>query len=83
MPLGKVIEMFERPMSVNAAMHAPRETRLATGATMRVEPEYLVEELHPLQWPARDTWGKRRCSATAAGNPSISSTSGTAVFALS
>lgn len=48
MAFAKVIEMFERPKSVKAAMRALLETRVATGATLRVEPEYLIEELHPL-----------------------------------
>jgi hypothetical protein len=48
MSFAKVIEMFDNSRPAKAAVHALLETRVATGATLRIEPEYLVEELHPL-----------------------------------
>lgn len=48
MAFAKVIEMFDKSRPARAAVHALLDTRVATGATLRIEPEYLVEELHPL-----------------------------------
>jgi hypothetical protein len=48
MAFAKVMEIFDNSTPAKAAVHALLETRVATGATLRIEPEYLVEELHPL-----------------------------------
>jgi osmotically-inducible protein OsmY len=45
---AKVIEMFDDLASVRLAKQELIETGVATGGTLRIEPEYLVEDLHPL-----------------------------------
>jgi hypothetical protein len=49
MAFAKVIEVFDDAGSVRLAVHELITTGVATGGTLRVEPEYLDEDLHPLE----------------------------------
>ena len=59
MTFVQVIGMFDDPAALERAESALIEARLATGATIRVEPEELVEDLHPPR-PDRGLWERLR-----------------------